>query len=183
MEDKKINKKVLGIFLGFLVVFFGFLILSNEHTFFFGEEVFLETYPVDPRDLLRGDYVVLSYRIENEEKIQNFINENRLVSGDVFYLVLDKDQENIARLDRVSLDNPKDHLALRATIGRSFSWSDSYSVELGIGKYFVPEGRGREVEEMTRGLHVLVVIDKNGVAKIKNLYYEGEKVDLRPIRR
>ncbi len=38
---------------------------------FFGEEIKLETEPYDPRDLFRGDYVALSYKI-NEVDIDKF---------------------------------------------------------------------------------------------------------------
>ncbi len=158
MENKKINKKVLWIFLGFLLIFFGILIFLNEYTLFSGEEVFLETQPVDPRDFLRGDYVILSYKIENNSKLQDFIIENDLETGDDLYLVLERDQKNIASLSKISLDIPKDQFFLRATVGERSPFIDGYSIDMGISKYFVPEGRGREVEMMSGELDVYVFL-------------------------
>lgn len=37
-----------------------------------GQQVILATVPVDPRDLLRGDYVALAYEIGRSEKAENF---------------------------------------------------------------------------------------------------------------
>ena len=183
MTNKTINKKAFLVFLFLLLAFFSFLILSNEYTLFFGEDVFLVTQPVDPRDLLRGDYVILSYQIENEPEIQEFITENNLKIGDTFYIILKKIYDNYGILESISLENSKNQLALRATVSRRSPWNDLYAVDLGIGKYFVPEGRGLEVERITDGLHVLVAIDRKGIAKIKDLYYKGEKIDLKPIKK
>ena len=43
-----------------------------------GIKVMLETVPVDPRDFLRGDYVVLRYKINDANNIPNKSNFRRV---------------------------------------------------------------------------------------------------------
>ena len=54
--------KFFGIGVLWLVIIGGF-IFSKQMTLLTGKEVLLKTVPVDPRDLFRGDYVVLRYDI------------------------------------------------------------------------------------------------------------------------
>lgn len=61
------NKK-LTVFVGTILVFVaaaggGILYFENIRTN--GTQVILRTEPVDPRSLLRGDYVILDYEIDD----------------------------------------------------------------------------------------------------------------------
>ena len=176
MENKPINKKVLGGILGLIILVFGGFVIVNEFTLVTGEDVFLKTLPVDPRDLLRGDYVILSYAIEREPSIQTFISQNKLQEGDEFYIALTLDNDKMAGFEQVSIRKPDKILSIKAKVGKKIL-DQTYAIETGIGKYFVPEGRGHEVERWRGNLDVLVSIDAFGVAKIKDLYHDGEKVD------
>ncbi len=176
-KTNKINLKVLYILLGFFILFFASFILINEYTLVSGEKVYLKTVPVDPRDLLRGDYVILSYEISQESKVQNLIKEENLTNGDNIYFILDKNEKDLGSLNRVSLTKPDNELFIKGKIDTT-SWGRN-NLELGIGKYFVPENRGREIERLRGQLNVLVSIDKYGTAKIKDLYYNGTKIDFK----
>lgn len=178
MEDtqSKPNFKAFLLILWAIVVCFLGYIFVNEYTLQTGEEVFLETRPVDPRDLLRGDYVILSYTIETDEKVDAFLSKNLLEKWDTFYITLSQDQENLGKVESVSLDQPSTgNLFIKAQIGTTPWWSQNIS--FGIGKYFVPEWTGRNIEQVRWDMKVLVRIDKYGVAKIVELYYQGEKID------
>ncbi len=176
-KNNKISPKVLFSILGALVLCFSGIIIINEYTLVSGEEVFLKTVPVDPRDILRGDYVILRYEIERNEKVKTFIAQEKLSAGDVFYLILNKDEKDLATLDRLALEMPKEALYIKGAVGKG-GWRGA-AVELGIGKYFVPEKRGREVERIRGGLTVLVSVDKLGKALIKDLYYKEKKIDFK----
>lgn len=178
MENKPINKKILGVILGVLVIVFGGFIVVNEFTLVTGEEVFLKTLPVDPRDLLRGDYVILSYTIEREPSIQTFISQNKLQEGDEFYIGLHVDNEKVANFEQVSTRKPDKSLSIKAKVGEKRG-GETHMIDLGIGKYFVPEGRGHEIERLRGNLKVLVSIDTYGVTKIKDIYHDGVKIDFR----
>lgn len=45
------------------IIFLGWMIVDRAAVLRHGREVLLKVEPVDPRDLLRGDYVILSYGI------------------------------------------------------------------------------------------------------------------------
>src|SRR3989344_3670842 len=57
------SKKVF-LFIGlFWLAIFAVFIASKESVLRGGQEVLLQTVPVDPRDIFRGDYVTLRYEI------------------------------------------------------------------------------------------------------------------------
>jgi uncharacterized membrane-anchored protein len=49
--------------------------------------------PVDPRDPLRGDYVILRYEFERDEKLSSYIKENNITKGDL-YVSFTSDEDN-----------------------------------------------------------------------------------------
>ena len=59
------NRIVLIVVSALFVVIALAMIYSKEKVLTDGTVIELETQPVDPRDLLRGDYVILSYKINN----------------------------------------------------------------------------------------------------------------------
>ena len=67
VEIRKSNTmRYLAIALGLAVLqtaVLGWMIESRAGILRSGEEILLKTAPVDPRDLLRGDYVILSYDV------------------------------------------------------------------------------------------------------------------------
>jgi uncharacterized membrane-anchored protein len=116
----------------------------------FGEQVLLETGPIDPRDILRGDYVTLGYDISfiDEEMLKNAIGDmdeyfdySVRNSGREIFVTLEKDEKGIGTVKSVSTARPPDGLYLRGTV--TDRWS---GVRYGIGVYYVPEGTGREIE-------------------------------------
>ncbi len=137
----------------------------------------MKTVPVDPRDLLRGDYVILSYEIGQDERVRNLIKEENLTDGDSIYFILNKDENEVGSLSDISLNKPEAELFVKGKVDQT-SWGRN-NLELGIGKYFVPENRGREVERLRGQLNVLVSIDEYGTAKIVDLYYNGTKIDFK----
>jgi len=61
-----------------IIVLFQILILVglmgfNEANLAFGKSVVLQTAPVDPRDIFRGDYVVLRYEISTLSNIPGWL--------------------------------------------------------------------------------------------------------------
>jgi uncharacterized membrane-anchored protein len=166
----EINLKTIKILSILLIVFFGIFIILNEYTLTTGEKVYLKTVPVDPRDLLRGDYVILRYEIEQDSSINYLIENKELKLGDIFYINLNIDENQIGNFESVTLKNKPNKLSLKATIE-----TDSGNFNIGIGKYFIPEDKGRQLEVLrNKNLTMLVSIDKFGSTKIINPYYNGE---------
>ncbi|MDR1520387.1 MAG: GDYXXLXY domain-containing protein [Planctomycetota bacterium] len=120
----------------------------------FGEPVLLEARPVDPRDWLRGDFVVLGYEIA--ARAAAAIPSAWDVDGDRFrdevYVTLEKDGDGIGAVKEVSRSRPAAGLYLAGTLdGR---WA--VDIDFGIGAYYVQEGTGGELEDAVRRGRVLV---------------------------
>jgi uncharacterized membrane-anchored protein len=174
-EKNKLNKKVLVSILVVFFLFFGGFILMQEYKLNSGEEIYLKTVPVDPRDYLRGDYVILSYEIQSDDKVLNIINKYNLTNGDTLYFIIDKDEHNMGTLSDVSLDKPVDKLYIQGKVDtNSNTWTGT---NIGIHKYFVPEGKGYQIERLRGDLDVLLSINSFGDAIIKDIYYNESKFE------
>jgi len=66
----------------------GFVAIK-EFTLQTGEEVLLKTTPVDPRDLFRGDYVILNYEISRLNLDSLETDTSELKGGDRVFVALD----------------------------------------------------------------------------------------------
>lgn len=143
------------IFAGALVLLLGtmgYQIYYNEHILTVGETTVLETRPVDPRDLLRGEYVILRYAIETDELVVAVAREV-VVDGPIF-IQLAEDNRGVAYVVSATRD--------AAAVSPRESWIEG-TVEDGrvrlydIEQYYVPEGTGGDIEQM-RGLYVEIAL-------------------------
>ena len=142
---------------------------SNFVVLHFGEKILLETRPVDPRDILRGDYVVLEYEIESipDEMMPEEVQEERDYRRrrrEVF-VSLERDDDGIAGVSGVSTARPSG-LYLKAMVRTS--WRFIGNVDYNLGVYYVPEGTGRELERAINAGSVLAdvrVLRGRGVIK------------------
>lgn len=171
MENKKPPLKWLVGAIAFIIIFVLWFIVIEEYTLQTGQEVYLETIPVDPRDPLRGDYVILRYAIERDEQVTNFISQRNLQQWDTLYISLVLDTTSIGSVSSVSTNQPSSWLFITWKV---WSWN---SLDLWIWKYFVPEWTGREIEKVRSDMQVLTLIDTYGTAKIKSLYYKGIEIN------
>ena len=69
-----------------------------------GQEVRLEIVPVDPRDLFRGDYVVLGYRIGTVDLPKD--TESSFSRGQKVFVTLRLDANNKTRAVAISAERP-----------------------------------------------------------------------------
>ena len=173
MEKKNIFLLV-GVF--WLIILLGFVIIK-EFTLQTGEEVLLKTRPVDPRDLFRGDYVVLRYEISTLDLGSIPTDYTGFENGDKIYVGLSI-KEEYGSPSKIYRNSPKEGLYLKGTV--KDVRNNMLNVEYGIENYFVPEGEGRAIERQTGGnLDVKVSIDKFGNAGIKTLLIDGQEVDFK----
>lgn len=143
-----------------------------------GREVVLETTPVDPRDVFRGDYVVLRYEISTVSACCFDVGDTVYVSleprGDVWQATDVGDTPPAA--------NAEPYIRGRVTRADRARGRSSIEVEYGIESYFVPEGTGREIEQARGKLRVVTVVDGWGTAQIKSLLLP-ERAAMSPARR
>ena len=171
------NKKKAFFAIGvFWLILMGGFIGMMEYTLHTGTTVLLQTRPVDPRDLLRGDYVVLDFDISSVDRELIIQNEESVGKGRTVYVYLRVDAGGVASVKSVEYDAHEDRLFLK---GEVLSVSEE-SIEIGYGieSYFVPEGRGREIERSLDEMQAKVTIDSGGRAVLRGLVKDG--VDFLP---
>ncbi len=131
-----------------------------------GTEVVLQTVPVDPRSLLQGDYAILDYEIAD---LPVFLNQ--LSVGDTVYVELVQEQDVwVASYYSEWLSDIEEETFIKGRVDRRGH------LDFGIGTYFVPEGTGRVIER-AGDVKVVVNLDDDGNAVIKNVLVDGEPFD------
>ena len=134
-----------------------------------GVEIVLESLPVDPRDPVRGDYVILGYRAERLDGLTGA----RPRAGAEVYVVfehLGRYWEPVSVLTQNLGEDEWDRglVAIRARVVDESPLRVEYP---NLGEYFVPQGTG--VLPSPPDVHVAV--SRNGVARIKYLEVDGER--------
>lgn len=159
------RNKFLLVLLLWLVIF-GVFIFTKEHTLRTGDEVLLRTVPVDPRDMFRGDYVVLRYEISTVTADTSLFH-----AGQDVYVVLQQAGDYVVAGGAYPKP-PTGSQYLKGTVVSSYG--NRLTVEYGIESYFVPEGRGRELErQVGKTIDVRVAIDSRGNGVIKEVLVDG----------
>lgn len=124
----------------------------------FGKEIRLKTVPVDPRDLFYGDYVVLNYEIST---LNNSLWKGRELPemGDPIYVVLagEGDRYHAVSAHPSKPDVSAGQLVLRGTYDYS-PIPETMRISYGIERYYVPEGQGHQIEDLTRNGNATVVL-------------------------
>lgn len=137
--------------------------------------VLLETRPVDPRDLLRGDYVILGYALSDipRELFQGPAFEQPAAETPVYVALAKQGDFHVAAA--AYLQKPRDETrpVLRGRVVQS-RWSagqpNSVRLEYGIERYYVREGTGEPQGKLT----VEAAIPPSGRPIIRELYLDGK---------
>lgn len=137
-----------------------------------GTEVTLALRPVDPRDLLRGDYVILNPDIA---RIDAALAEGvaDLDVGDEVWTVVTPDEAGVFRPVAVRATAPEDgRVALKGRIeGRA---ADALSIDYGLTAFFVPQGRGLEIERLPQDeVQLVVAVTQDGRSAPLRLLHQG----------
>lgn len=177
VEMQKASKRfyLLGLLICLIL---GLFITVKEHILRTGTKIVLETRPVDPRDLFRGDYVILAYDIslidpkdfpELDQKGISF------AQGDSLY-VLFSEQHGVVKPESISDAPTRNRTYLRGTVARVHS-DGKIEVRYGIENYFVPEKTGKQIEAIQNDrLHAVIAIDSKGSAVIESLLVDGNAI-------
>jgi len=152
-----------------------------------GTEVTLQIRPVDPRDFLRGDYVVLNYDI-SQLPAGPLQDEPASARNPIVFVKLAPNRDGLyeaisVHADAVAVKSPevliRGRVAYGATCGpRARAFCDKLQVRYNLESYFIPEGEGRKLERVRnqRKLTVVAAIMPSGRAAIKRLLVDGEPV-------
>lgn len=136
-----------------------------------GETVLLRVVPVDPRDLLRGEYVILGYEFSQipPEGIEGLAGPPERSQGQTVYVPLVTEEDGIHwKGGRITAERPTTGTFLR---GKVTGWR---GVEFGIESYFVEEGEGLAYERaiQNKRLFAEVAVAPDGRAALKGLRIE-----------
>ncbi|GAB3829479.1 GDYXXLXY domain-containing protein [Hymenobacter jeollabukensis] len=109
----------------------------------YGRTVALRTSPIDPRDLLRGDYVSLNYDIsqvprrlwrgEDEPRRRRPVYVQLQPTAAGYYTA-------VAVYPAAPATLPADHVVLRGWVGNV--WRQGLQLRYGLERYYVPENTG-----------------------------------------
>lgn len=205
----------------------GGMLVTHAYPLWVGQEITLRVVrPIDPRDLFRGEYVILRYHLSRlrldtgegasgeegntpatrptettvavlgdwlqkaqqgtDEGTERYYWRSRLASrlrDKTLYVQLEAGQTY--RAVSVS-DKPvegKMNLRGRARDVDDWDWNRKRRIEVtlrldyGLEAYFVPEGKGRQIEDRMRrsdDMRAVVAVAPNGQARLKELLIEGK---------
>lgn len=168
----------------------GYMIEGRAGILRSGTEVLLKTAPVDPRDLLRGDYVILTYDVSTISTT-SIIGQKpeagdaarlhvRLKPGaDGFWTVSE------ASFDPLPVEDGSVVLLSQPVTIYDWEWQNAgnLTVSYGIERFYVPEGEGRPIEDGRNEGRVSVAarVSEDGQAQIRALMLDGEPLYEEPL--
>lgn len=162
---QKPNKKTIKIGL-IAAILFQSSVLTIEYLgsvlpIWTGERIVLETNPVDPRSLFRGNFVRLNYVISRVEIKQK--KREGFKKGSPVFLSL-SENNGLWVPTNASMTKPKDGIFIRGRIENSRS--NNLDIRYGIEAFFLPKDKSLDIERKARGkAHVYVYVGPNGKAR------------------
>ena len=176
----------IGLLLAFLLQagLLGWILWDRANLLQNGREIRLQVIPVDPRDLLRGDYVILSYPISRVQTNQ-LAGDDDFNYGDTIYVTLTPEGDGW-KATAISHAPPVDGdaVVLKGVVSSITSLGDNcgdakgcaiYKVAYNLEQFFVPEGKGRDLETLRNDQRVSVdvAVAPGGRAALKRLLVDG----------
>jgi uncharacterized membrane-anchored protein len=155
-----------------------------------GVEVTLQTQPVDPRDLLRGDYVVLRYDL-SQLPAGPLTAKPSATRKPVVFVKLAPNANGLyaavsVHSEPVPVTAPE--ILIRGRVSYTCGttspvFCDRLTIKYGLESYFVPEGEGKKLEDARnqQKLRIVVAVLPSGRATIKRLLLDGEPVYEEPL--
>jgi len=152
-----------------------------------GREIVAEVVPVDPRDIFRGDYVILGYAFGRADVAV----PPGTVQGDTVYVTLKPvgiEQWEVVGASATN-DTPQDpaQVVLKGIVSyvsaaATATEPPKASVRYGIESYFVPEGTGLELEQQVRDkkISAVLAVGPSGDVAIKALVVDGKRLAEQP---
>ena len=170
------------------------LIANRAMLLIHGREIVLGATPVDPRDLLRGDYVRLGYEVSQIPASLMPLSA-RLYTGRSIFVTLERkgqpqDEKWVpvaASPEPPAAPEAENTIVLHGTL--DWPWASlapdpafrgaAVQVKYGIESYFVPENTGAALELATRtgAVKAVISVDRDGNAAIKGLIVNGIRHD------
>ncbi len=152
-----------------------------------GREITVDVVPVDPRDIFRGDYVILGYPFSaatgsggSDVPMPEGAHRNSAA-----YVTLAPGESGNWKSTKIELNYPAAvdpaNVVLKGRVDTAWPGPDGKlagRIRYGIESYFVPEGTGIELEKLVRDkkIRAVLAIASDGTAAIKALEVEGKRI-------
>ena len=174
------NKNLTLIGLSAVIVFQGAVLageyLNAVYPLWTGTEVKINTVPVDPRSLFRGNYARLNYTISSIPSSDLGVSElahNLPRDHERVYVKLKQGEDGVYVYDGASLSAPTSGVFMRGRI-QTQRWDSNpthYRVLYGIEAYFAPKDKALALERDLRGGGGIatVMVAANGKATLKTV--------------
>jgi uncharacterized membrane-anchored protein len=169
------------------IAFLAWIIAGRAAILRNGTEVLLKVEPVDPRDLLRGDFIYLGYEISRipVKLIANVPTDAYVSHNGPVVVRLKKDADGFWHPVAAWLDKAPSAAAPGEAdiVGHlSTGWDiasnpdTTVSPDYGIERFYLPEGEGLAIQNdmRIRPFAIKVALAKDGTAQIKALM-DGDK--------
>lgn len=155
-----------------------------------GREVLLKVEPVDPRDLLRGDYVQLGFEI-SRLPVELIVDRAQFAKGNARPITvrLRREGDGFWRAASAYLGTPPpapvDEVDLLGEVPAGWDWQGEgvVPVSFGLERFYLPEGEGRAVERdmRARSFGIRVAVAESGAGQIKALVDDGAVLFQEPL--
>ncbi|OHE76971.1 MAG: hypothetical protein A2107_01665 [Verrucomicrobia bacterium GWF2_62_7] len=181
------ERAVLWTTIAFQLAVLASMIVLHALPLMVGETIRLKVEPVDPRDVMRGDYVILRYEIsrapkgDDIEAIPDAVRREGYWIRDAWldertvYVTLEPDANGkYWRATKVSIQKPTSCKFIRGKY--LLDWRGG-SIHYGIEAYYVQEGAGKKLEQArnARSLVAEVALMSSGKAALRDLVVESWK--------
>ncbi len=142
------------------------IVISKESILQSGKQLTLQTAPIDPRDIFKGDYVKLDYNFSSIpcHKLDSKIKQYGLKKGQKVYLSIMIDEYGLGQADELLITAPDDKVYLAGYVRSHWPYKkyefnavtqiDCYqknhpvNVKFGIEQYYVEQGQGKVLESI-----------------------------------
>ena len=162
MKESKRLIIALSILIGVAIIFIAYL----SWPLLTGKAVILATMPVDPFDILRGQYITINYEISNIPTIVGAEEGNNI------YVIVKEAEDKMWEFKSASLTAPDNEVFIKGRINSIYR--DNMQIEYGIEQYFFE----RNAQIPTANLSVEVKISNSGQARILRLLDNGKPLEI-----
>lgn len=169
------ERRVLVAAAAFQVLFLVAMIGLRVTPLLAGDTIFVRVVPVDPRDLFRGDYVVLGYDFSRVPPTgiegladSDWQREQQWLGLTIYVTLVPEPDGKHWRAERFSISQPTSGKYLRGRI------TGPGRLEFGIEAYYLQEGQGSKYEEALRDrrLAAEIAVTADGQAALRGLRIE-----------
>ena len=171
------SRRILGLLAAFVLQagLLGWMVADRALLLARGTEIRLPVRPVDPRDLLRGEYVTLDYEIASL-KAGALARLDPVKPGDAVYVAIER-AGDAWRATSATAAPPREGAYLKGRVASAHGEGPQRAlrVDYNLEKFFMPEGQAIEVERLrnAKRIEVDVAVGAGGRAALKRLVIDG----------